>query len=62
VILVSKVRRYIFSFYFVSLLGRLEIYLTNACIVEGSGMDMSFVILGDNAFPLKTYLMKPFAR
>ena len=23
---------------------------------------MSFVILGDNAYPLKTYLMKPFTR
>ena len=29
---------------------------------EGSGTEMSFVILGDEACPLKTYLMKPFAR
>jgi len=29
---------------------------------EGSGTEMHFVILGDEAYPLKTYLMKPFAR
>ena len=29
---------------------------------EGSGTEMPFVILGDEAYPLKTYLMKPFAR
>ena len=29
---------------------------------EGSGTEMPFVILGDEACPLKTYLMKPFAR
>jgi len=29
---------------------------------EGSGTEMSFVILGDETYPLKTYLMKPFAR
>ena len=29
---------------------------------EGSGTEMSFVILGDEAYPVKTYLMKPFAR
>ena len=28
----------------------------------GSGTEMSFVILGDKAYPLKTYQMKPFAR
>jgi len=28
----------------------------------GSGTEMPFVILGDEAYPLKTYLMKPFAR
>jgi len=29
---------------------------------EGSGTEMPFVILGDKAYHLKTYLMKPFAR
>jgi len=29
---------------------------------EGSGTEMYFVILGDEACPLKTYSMKPFAR
>jgi hypothetical protein len=29
---------------------------------EGSGTEMPFVIPGDEAYPLKTYLMKPFAR
>jgi hypothetical protein len=29
---------------------------------KGSGTEMSFVILGDEALHLKTYLMKPFAR
>jgi hypothetical protein len=29
---------------------------------EGSWTEMSFIILGDEACPLKTYLMKPFAR
>jgi hypothetical protein len=29
---------------------------------EGSGTEMSFIILGDVACPLKTYLMKLFAR
>jgi hypothetical protein len=29
---------------------------------EGSGTEMSFIILGDRVYPLKTYLMKPFAR
>jgi len=29
---------------------------------EGSGIEMSFIILGDKVCPLKTYLMKPFAR
>jgi hypothetical protein len=28
---------------------------------EGSGTEMLFVILGDEAYPLKTCLMKPFA-
>jgi len=28
----------------------------------GSGKEVPFVILGDKALPLKTYLMKPFAR
>ena len=28
----------------------------------GSGTEVPFVILGDEAYPLKTYLMKPFAR
>ena len=29
---------------------------------EGSGTEMPFVILGDETCPLKTYIMKPFAR
>ena len=29
---------------------------------EGSGTEMPFIILGDEAYPLKTYLMKPFAK
>jgi len=29
---------------------------------EGTGKEMSFVILGDNAYPLKIYLMKRFVR
>jgi len=29
---------------------------------EGSGTEMPFIILGDEAYPLKTYTMKPFAR
>jgi len=28
----------------------------------GSGKEVLIVILGDKALPLKTYLMKPFAR
>jgi len=28
----------------------------------GGGTEMLFVILGDEAYPLKTYLMKPFAK
>ena len=29
---------------------------------EGSGTEISFIILGDRVYPLKMYLMKPFAR
>jgi hypothetical protein len=29
---------------------------------EGTGTEKPFVILGDEASPLKTYLIKPFAR
>jgi len=29
---------------------------------EGSGTEMPFIILGDEAYPLKMYPMKPFAR
>jgi len=29
---------------------------------EGSGKEMPFIILGDEAYPLKMYLMKPFVR
>ena len=40
----------------------LESTLPKPAGFEGSGTEMPFVILGDEAFPLKTYLMKPFAR
>jgi hypothetical protein len=39
-----------------------ESALTKPASFEGSGTEMSFVILGDEVCPLKTYLMKPFAR
>ena len=29
---------------------------------EGSGTEVPFIILGDEAYTLKTYIMKPFAR
>jgi len=29
---------------------------------EGSGTEIPFVILDDEAYPLTTYLLKPFAR
>jgi hypothetical protein len=29
---------------------------------EGSASEMPLVVLGDDAYPLKTYLMKPFSR
>ena len=40
----------------------LESTLPKAASFEGRGTEMPFVILGDEAYPLKTYLMKPFAR
>jgi len=39
-----------------------ESTLTKPSSFGGSGKDVPFVILGDKALPLKTYLMKHFAR
>ena len=40
----------------------LESTLPKPASFEGGGTEMSSAILGDNAYPLKTYLMKAFAR
>jgi len=40
----------------------LESTLPKPASFEGSGTETSFVILGDKAYPLQTYLMKPFER
>ena len=40
----------------------LESTLPKPASFEGSGTEMPFFILGDEVYPLKTYLMKPFAR
>jgi hypothetical protein len=45
-----------------SILERLRIYLTKHASFEESGTEVPFVILGDEANLVKTYLMKPFAR
>ena len=39
-----------------------ESTLPKSASFEGSGTEMSFVILGDKAYSIKTYLMKNFAR
>ena len=39
-----------------------ETTLPKSASFEGSGTEMPFVTLCDEAYPLKTYLMKPFAR
>ena len=39
-----------------------ESTLSKPASFEGSGTEMPFTILGDEVYPLKTYLMKPFAR
>jgi hypothetical protein len=39
-----------------------EYALPKPASFEGRGTEMPFVILGDEAYPLKTYLLKPFAR
>ena len=44
------------------LLEDLESTLSKPANCEGSGTEMSFVVLGDEAYPVKTYPMKPFAR
>jgi hypothetical protein len=43
-------------------LGDSETNLLKSASFEGNGAEMSFVILGDKAYPLKTYIMKPVAR
>ena len=43
-------------------LGDFESTLPKPASFEGSGIEMPFVVLGDEAYPLKMYLMKPFAR
>jgi len=43
-------------------LERCESTLPKSASFRGSGTEMPFVILGDEVCPLKTYLMKPFAR
>ena len=40
----------------------LEFTLPQPASFEGSGTEMSFFTLGDEAYPLKTYVMKPCAR
>ena len=40
----------------------LETILPKAASFEGSGTEKSLVILGDNGYRLKTYLMNPLAR
>jgi hypothetical protein len=39
-----------------------ESTLTKPASFEESGIEIPFVILGDEAYLLKMYLMKPFAR
>jgi len=40
----------------------LESTFPNPASFEAFGTEMSYVIRGDKAYPLKPYLMKPFAR
>jgi hypothetical protein len=40
----------------------LEPTLPKPASCEGSGTEASFIVCGDKACPLQTYLMKPFAR
>jgi hypothetical protein len=47
-------------FYFI--LKDFESLLPKPASFEESGTEVPFVILGDEAYRLKTYLMKPFAR
>jgi len=47
---------------FYHILENFEFTLPKPANFEGSGSEMSFVILRDKTYPLKTQLMKPFAR
>jgi len=52
-----------FWFYFITMLGRLLYLLYHkSASFGGSGTEMPFVILGNKAYPLNTFLMKPLVR
>ena len=63
VLMVSKVMVIQFLILlFLSLLGRRWIYRTKHASFGESGKEVPFVIFGDKACRLKTFVMKPFAR